>query len=121
MEELAKHVVERSVAVPGVQPKLSLSLVKKTKENSDTRLTVVGVLGGHYIFKPPSDRFPEMPENEHVTMRIAQDFGIRVAPSSLIRLASGELSYITKRVDRTATGEKIHMIDMFQITEAFDK
>ncbi len=121
MEELAKHVVEGSVAVPGVQPKLSLSLVKKTKENSDTRLTVVGALGGHYIFKPPSDRFPEMPENEHVTMRIAQDFGIRVAPSSLIRLASGELSYITKRVDRTATGEKIHMIDMFQITEAFDK
>jgi len=121
MDELAKHVVERSVSVPGVQPKLSLSLVKKTKENSDTRLTVVGALGGHYIFKPPSDRFPEMPENEHVTMRIAEDFGIRVAPSSLIRLASGELSYITKRVDRTETGEKIHMIDMFQITEAFDK
>ncbi len=121
MAELAKHVVERSVAVPGVQPKLSLSLVKKIKGNSDTRLTVVGALGGQYIFKPPSDRFFEMPENEHVTMRIAEDFGIRVARSSLIRLASGELSYITKRVDRTDTVEKIHMIDMFQITEAFDK
>ena len=47
--------------------------------------------------------------------------GIRVVPSSLIRLASGELSYITKRIDRKETGEKIHMIDMFQITEAFDK
>jgi serine/threonine-protein kinase HipA len=41
--------------------------------------------------------------------------------SSLIRLQSGELSYITKRVDRTNQNEKIHMIDMFQITEAFDK
>jgi serine/threonine-protein kinase HipA len=121
MDELAKQVVERSVAVPGVQPKLSLSLVKKMKENSDTRLTVVGALGGQYIFKPPSDRFQEMPENEHVTMRMAEEFGIRVAPSSLIRLASGELSYITKRVDRKENGEKIHMIDMFQITEAFDK
>lgn len=121
MDELAKQVVERSVAVPGVQPKLSMSLVKRTRENSDTRLTIVGALGGDYIFKPPSDRYPEMPVNEHVTMRIAEDFGIRVAPSSLIRLASGELSYITKRVDRTKTGEKIHMIDMFQITEAFDK
>lgn len=121
MEELAKMVVERRVAVPGVQPKLSMSLIKKTKENSDTRLTVVGALDGHYIFKPPSDRFPEMPENEHVTMRIAESFGIRVVPSSLIRLSSGELSYITKRVDRNETGEKIHMIDMFQITEAFDK
>lgn len=121
MEELAKNVVERSVAVPGVQPKLSMSLVKEAKSNSDTRLTVVGALGGHYIFKPPSDRFPEMPENEHVTMRIAESFGIRVVPSSLIRLSSGELSYITKRVDRTESGEKIHMLDMFQITEAFDK
>ncbi len=121
MEELAKHVVERSIAVPGVQPKLSMSLVKKTKENSDTRLTVVGALGGQYIFKPPSDRFPEMPENEHLTMRMAETLGIRVVPSSLIRLLSGELSYITKRVDRKETGEKIHMMDMFQITEAFDK
>lgn len=121
MDVLAKNVVERSVAVPGVQPKLSLSLVKKTKENSETRLTVVGALGGDYILKPPSHRFPEMPENEHVTMRIAEAFGIRVVPSSLIRLLSGELSYITKRVDRLDTGEKIHMMDMFQITEAFDK
>jgi serine/threonine-protein kinase HipA len=84
-------------------------------------LTVVGALGGQFILKPPSERFPEMPENEHVTMRIGEALGIRVVPSSLIRLASGELSYITKRIDRTETGEKIHMIDMFQITEAFDK
>lgn len=121
MAELAKKVVERSVAVPGVQPKLSLSLIKETNIKPDRRLTVVGALGGQYILKPPSYRFPEMPENEHVTMRMAEAFGIPVVPSSLIRLSSGELSYITKRVDRTASGEKIHMIDMFQITEAFDK
>ena len=121
MDELAKNVVERSISVPGVQPKLSMSLIKETKENSDTRLTVVGALGGHYIFKPPSERFAEMPENEHVTMRMAEAYGIRVVPSTLIRLVSGELSYITKRVDRTETGKKIHMLDMFQITEAFDK
>jgi serine/threonine-protein kinase HipA len=121
MDELAKNVVERSVAVPGVQAKLSMSLVKETQEKSDACLTVVGALGGNFIFKPPSGQFPELPANEHVTMRIAQSFGIQVVPSSLIRLASGELSYITRRVDRTDTGEKIHMIDMFQITEAFDK
>lgn len=125
IDELAKRVVELSVAVPGVQPKLSMSLIKKAKTASDTRLTIVGAplpdRGGHYIFKPPSDRFPEMPQNEHVTMRMAASFGIRVVPSSLIRLSSGELSYLTKRVDRDQSGEKIHMIDMFQITEAFDK
>ena len=121
MDELAKKVVERSVAVPGVQAKLSMSLVRGAKEKSNPRLTVIDALGRPYIFKPPSDRFPEMPENEHVTMRMAETYGIRVVPSSLIRLVSGELCYITKRIDRTETGEKTHMIDMFQITEAFDK
>jgi len=121
MDELAKNIVERSISVPGVQAKLSMTLIKKTKEKSDKRLTVVGALGGQYIFKPPSDIFPEMPENEHLTMRIAEAFGIRVVPSSLIRLASGELSYITRRIDRTKDGNKIHMLDMFQITEAFNK
>lgn len=121
MNELAREVVERRISVPGVQAKLSMSLLKENKGQSDTRLTVVGALGGQYIFKPPSDRFPEMPQNEHLTMRMAEIFGIRVVSSSLIRLASGELSYITKRIDRKETGEKIHMIDMFQITEAFDK
>ncbi len=122
MSELAKNVVERSVAVPGVQPKLSLSIVNDTLQDGNKgRLTVVGALGGNYIFKPPSDQYPEMPENEHVTMRIAEAFGINAVKSSLIRLQSGELSYITKRVDRTDKGEKIHMLDMFQITEAFDK
>jgi len=123
MTELAKNVIERSIAVPGVQPKLSLTIVKDTLANGPRgRLTVVGALGGNYIFKPPTAHFPEMPANEHVTMRIAEEvFGIRTVPSSLIRLASGELAYITKRIDRTINGEKIHMIDMFQILEAFDK
>lgn len=122
MAELAKNVVERSVAVPGVQPKLSLSIVNDTiQDGNKGRLTVVGALGGNYIFKPPSNQFAEMPENEHLTMRIAESFGIKTVKSSLIRLQSGELSYITKRIDRTDTGEKIHMLDMFQITEAFDK
>ncbi|WP_057940548.1 HipA domain-containing protein [Algoriphagus resistens] len=121
MGELAMEVVERSVSVPGVQPKLSLSFFKGVGESAENRLTVVGALGGNYIFKPPSSTFPELPANEHLSMRTAELFGIRVVPSSLIKLSSGELSYITKRVDREENGDKIHMLDMFQITEAFDK
>lgn len=122
MSELAKDIVERSVAVPGVQPKLSLSLVKNTiGDRNKGRLTVVGALGGDYILKPPSEHYPEMPQNEHATMRIAEAFGIHTVKSSLIRLQSGELSYITKRIDRTENGEKIHMLDIFQVLEAFDK
>ena len=122
MADLARNVVERSVTVPGVQPKLSLTLIDDALANGDRgRLTVVGALGGNYIFKPPSTDYPEMPQNEHVTMRIAEAFGIHTVKSSLIRLQSGELSYITKRIDRKESGEKIHMLDMFQIVEAFDK
>ena len=41
MAELAKNVVERSIAVPGVQPKLSLSLVNDTIQAvSYTHLTL---------------------------------------------------------------------------------
>ncbi|MDZ7739298.1 MAG: HipA domain-containing protein [Bacteroidales bacterium] len=121
MADLAKAVVESSVTVPGVQAKLSMSLVKDTQRAGASRLTVVGALGGNYIFKPPSDFYPEMPQNEHLTMRIAEAYNINVVPSGLIRLKSGELSYITRRVDRSRDRTKIHMIDMFQITGAFDK
>jgi len=121
MEELAKNVVERSISVPGVQAKLSMSLVKDTLKDNNNRLTVVGALDGNYIFKPPNNNYPEMPENEHLTMRMAEAFGIRVVPSSLIRLKTGEIAYITKRIDRTDSGEKIHMLDMFQITDAYEK
>ncbi len=117
MASLAKNVVERSIAVPGVQPKLSMSLID---EKINKRLTVVGALGGDYIFKPPSLDYEQMPENEHLTMRIAEAFGVNVVPSTLIRLASGELSYLTKRIDRL-NNEKVHMLDMFQITEGVDK
>jgi serine/threonine-protein kinase HipA len=67
--ELAKNIVERSVSVPGVQAKLAMSLIKELQDTSNTRLTVVGALGGGYIFKPPSEKYQEMPQNEHVTMR----------------------------------------------------
>jgi serine/threonine-protein kinase HipA len=122
MSELAKQVVQRSIAVPGVQPKLSLTLIRETLEDGNKgRLTIVDALGGNYIFKPPSTYYPEMPQNEHLTMRMAESFGISTVKSSLIRLASGELSYITKRIDRLENGSKIHMLDMFQILEATDK
>lgn len=119
MAKLAQQVVERRISVPGVQPKLSMSVLDDHRK--DKRLTVVGALGGNYIFKPPSEDFPEMPANEHVTMKMAELFNINVVTHSLIRLSSGELSYITKRIDRTKEGTKIHMLDMFQVVEAFDK
>ena len=122
MELLAKEVIETSISVPGVQPKLSLSFVKEKLEGvTKGRLTVLEALGGNFILKPQNIIFPQMPENEHLTMKLAELLGIQTVISSLIRLKSGELSYITKRNDRASSNRKIHMLDMFQITEAFDK
>lgn len=121
IDELARQVVLRSIAIPGVQAKLSMSMIKKSRSKAATRLTIVGALGGQYILKPPDDRYPEMPANEHLTMKLANIFGIQTVPATLVRFASGELAFLTKRVDRGTDGSKIHMLDMFQITEATDK
>ncbi len=113
LHELAKIPVRRRITVPGVQSKLSLEIEKKT-EGRD-KLTIVG-LWGRYILKPPSGRWPELPANEHCTMLMAAAAGIETVPFGLIPLASGELAFITKRIDRDDEGNKFAMEDMCQLT-----
>ncbi|MGF7232792.1 HipA domain-containing protein [Arachidicoccus sp.] len=113
LEELAKQIVIQSIAVTGVQPKLSLSLEKYKNELS--RLTIVG-LNGDYILKTPSSEYIELPENEDLTMHLAELVKIKTAKHSLIRLSSGELAYITKRFDRKK-GQKIAVEDFAQLSE----
>lgn len=114
LKAIAQQIIGRSITVTGVQPKLSLELEKIDTRNS--RLTIVG-LWGSFILKPPSDVFPALPENESLTMKLANLCGIKTAEHSLIRLQSGELAYITKRFDRL-DGNKIHVEDFCQLTEA---
>ena len=122
MEKLAKEAVELSVTVPGVQPKLSLGWIKSTLEDGHNgRLTIMDALEGLYILKPQNTQYEQMPENEHLSMKLAELFKIEVVPSNMIRLASGELCYITKRIDRKKDNSKIHMIDFLQILELEDK
>lgn len=112
LDELAEQIVRAQTALTGVQPKLSLNL---DKHEDSSRLTIVG-LWGDYIFKPQSDDYPQLPENEDLTMHLAEAAKINVVPHSLIRLADGRLGYITKRIDRTTDGQKIDMEDMCQLT-----
>jgi len=122
MEKLAKEAVKLSVTVPGVQPKLSLGWIKSTLEDGHNgRLTIMDALEGLYILKPQNALYEQMPENEHLSMKLAELFKIEVVPSNMIRLASGELCYITKRIDRKKDHSKIHMIDFLQIMELEDK
>ena len=112
LDELAEQVIRAQTALTGVQPKLSLNL---DKHEDSSRLTIVG-LWGDYIFKPQTDNYPQLPENEDLTMHLAEVAKINVVPHSLIRLADGRLGYITKRIDRTTDGQKIDMEDMCQLT-----
>lgn len=112
LDALAAQVIQAQTSLTGVQPKLSLNLHKHEGSN---RLTIVG-LWGDFIFKPQTDAYSELPENEDLTMHMAEAARIKVVPHSLIRLADGSLGYITRRIDRTKKGEKIDMEDMCQLT-----
>lgn len=112
LNQLAEQVIRAQTSLTGVQPKLSLNL---NKHDGCNRLTIVG-LWGDYIFKPQTEAYPQLPENEDLTMHLAEAAKIKVVPHSLIRLSDGKLGYITKRIDRTKNGEKIDMEDMCQLT-----
>lgn len=115
MAELAAQVIQSRMTVTGVQPKISLSLGTERNLGEPKRFTIVGLWGG-YILKPGSRQYPQLPEVEDLTMHLATLARIPVVPHSLIRMQSGNLAYITKRVDRIGTA-KLHMEDMCQLTE----
>jgi serine/threonine-protein kinase HipA len=122
LAKLAKDAVELSISVPGVQPKLSLGFINSILDDGKKgRLTIMDALDGNYILKPQNSLYEEMPENEHLSMKLAALLKIDLVPFNMIRLASGELCYITKRIDRPARNSKIHRIDFHQILELEDK
>ena len=115
MGELALKVVQSQIAVTGVQAKLSLHLQAIDGSRGPKRFTIFGLWGG-YILKPQTGHYPQLPEVEDLTMHLASLAKIEVVPHSLIRLQSGGLAYITKRIDRDKI-RKLHMEDMCQLTE----
>ena len=115
IDDLAAQLVGTHTTVTGVQPKLSLHL-NRGERNEPRRLTIVG-LWGNYIMKPQSSTLAFLPENEDLTMHLSEIAGIRVVPHTLMRMANGELCYLTRRIDRTDKGEKIPMEDACQLTE----
>jgi len=113
LNQMAVQIIRSRISVPGVQPKLSVHLEKGHRLHAD-RLTLVG-LEGDYILKPPSGRFPFLPEAEHFCMIFARLVGIKTEEFGLITLKSGELCFIARRMDRTAEGP-LHMEDFCQLT-----
>lgn len=114
-ESMAIELIKNQTAITGVQTKLSLHITNNNTVEPIKRFTIVGLWGG-YIIKLPTPEYPQLPEAEDLTMHLAQLTNIKTVPHSLIRLTSGKLAYITKRVDRVKKG-KLAMEDMCQLTE----
>ena len=113
INKLAEKIIRSQTTLTGVQPKLSLDV---EVINAVKRFTIVG-LWGKFILKPQTVEYKQLPENEDLTMKLAELVKIKVVPHSLIRFADGEICYITKRIDRTKEGKKLPMEDFCQLTE----
>ena len=64
-----------------------------------------------YILKPQVAEFEALPESEQLIMTMADMAGISTVPHALIKGKTG-LAYITKRVDRNISDNKIEMLAM---------
>jgi serine/threonine-protein kinase HipA len=114
-EKLVEGMIRRQISVSGAEPILSLQLVQEGRGSSRQRFFTDG-LRGEYLLKPPAGSSPLLPVLEDLTMHMAESVRIETVPHCLVRLQSGSLACLTRRIDRTESG-KVHMEDMCQITE----
>ncbi len=110
--ELRREAVNRAkkLSIQGVQPKLSATVSVVGQE-----FKIVDQFGT-YIIKPQNDLFPQLPENEDLTMRMAKEFGLEVPLHGMVYAKDGSLSYFIKRFDRYGKGKKYATEDFAQLT-----
>ncbi len=97
------------MSIQGVQPKLSAKL-----RAAGGRFEIVDQ-GGTYILKPQNPMFPNLPENEDLTMRLAQPVGIEVPVHGLLLSANATWTYFIKRFARLPKGRKVAVEDFAQL------
>lgn len=102
-------------SLSGIQKKISVNLA------ADRETLQVAAAGGRYILKPQTETYPALPENEHVTTRLAGLVEIDVAPYGLVTLKDGSLAYIVRRFDRLPDGHKLRQEDFCQLAEKSPK
>jgi serine/threonine-protein kinase HipA len=97
------------MSIQGVQPKLSAVLNIK-----DEKFELVDK-GGKYILKPQHNIYYQMPENEDLTMRLAELIGLEIPIHGLIWSKDNSLTYFIKRFDRKGQNDKIPVEDFAQL------
>ena len=105
--EAQKRAVK--ISIQGVQPKLSAVVNIK-----DQRFELIDK-EGKFILKPQHPTYPQLPENEDVTMRMAEAAGISAPLHGLIRSKDQSLTYFIKRFDRAGHKDRIPVEDFAQL------
>lgn len=98
------------MSIQGVQLKLSARL------SVSGQSFVVVDRHGRFILKPQSVEFPQLPENEDVSMRLAALVGIEVPLHGLVYSKDASLTYFVKRFDRVGKHGKLPVEDFAQLT-----
>lgn len=106
LNTLVNQTVNKGLAVPGVQKKLSLHLTYVP----DERLALVNYPTG-YILKPQAEEYADLPEYEQMAMQMAETVGIITVPHALIRM-NDSYAYITRRVDRLISARDVKLFAM---------
>lgn len=106
--QLAAQLASK-LSIQGVQPKLSVQL-NVSKEHFE-----IVENGGTFILKPPHHLYDELPQNEDLTMKLAEKVGIETPIHGMIYNIDDSLSYFIKRFDRIPQGHKIGVEDFSQI------
>ncbi|HSW70098.1 MAG TPA: HipA domain-containing protein [Gammaproteobacteria bacterium] len=113
-DEQRKEAVNRAVkmSIQGIQTKLSarLNIKKECFEIVDQQ--------GHYILKPQNEYYPELPQNEALTMSLAKIIGLEVPVHGLIYSKDNSLTYFIKRFDRVGHHKKLAVEDFAQLSGA---
>ncbi len=97
------------MSIQGVQTKLSALLRVKEEffEIVDSN--------GSYILKTQSALYPEVPENEAITMSLASTIGLDVPVHGLVYAKDNSMTYFIKRFDRLPRNKKVATEDFAQL------
>lgn len=109
-EEQQQEAVARAskMSIQGLQPKLICRL------NVQQGAFEIVDVGGEYILKPQSN-YPEVPQNEDLSMRLAASIGIEIPLHGLLYSKDKSLTYFIKRFDREGR-RKVVVEDFAQLS-----
>ncbi|HEX2935600.1 MAG TPA: HipA domain-containing protein [Bacteroidales bacterium] len=110
-EELRTEAMLRAskMSIQGIQPKVSAIL------NIKNGCFDLVDKNGRYILKPQHHIFPELPQNEDLTMHLASVIGIDVPLHGMVYSKDNSLTYFIKRFDRKGQKDKIQVEDFAQL------